>query len=236
MNENKKSNSGPILTEEDIPLQIKSSLKGIVSQDLFSGVIIVAKDDKIIYQSCHGYANIPLELPSDFDTKFNLGSMNKMFTSIAIAKLVQEEKLSFENTIADILPDVTIDQAEKIKIHNLLTHSSGLGSFFTPEYMKNKDKYLDIGDLLPLIEQEKLAFSPGERFQYSNSGFEVLGMIIEKVSGVSYFDFVKKYVYLSAGMKDTDSYRIDEQISNIAEGYTQMSMKGPDIKEELRTL
>jgi len=235
MNETDKSNPELKLTEVELPLKIEPSIKDVVNHDLFSGVIAVAKADEIVYQSHHGFANIPLKIPNDLDTKFNLGSMNKMFTSIAIAKLVQEEKLSFENTVADVLPDAKIDQSEKIKVHHLLTHTSGLGSFFTPEYMKNKDEYLEIGDLLPIIAKEKLAFSPGERFQYSNSGFEVLGMIIEQLSGMSYFDFVKKSIFLPAGMKNTDSYRRDEQTANIAEGYTRMSMKGPDIKEELRS-
>lgn len=235
MNEIIKSNSEQKITEKELPIKIKSSIKDAVNKDLFSGVIAVAKTEEIIYQSSHGFANIPLKIPPNLDTKFNLGSMNKMFTSIAIAKLVQEEKVSFEDTIAAVLPDVTIDQSEKITIHHLLTHTSGLGNFFTPEYMKNKDKYLEIGDLLPIIEKEKLAFSPGERFKYSNSGFEVLGMIIEKISSTSYFDFVREHVFLTIGMKNTDSYRKDEQISNIAEGYTRMPMKGPDVKEELRS-
>ncbi|MHA1407427.1 MAG: serine hydrolase domain-containing protein, partial [Candidatus Heimdallarchaeaceae archaeon] len=134
-----------------------------------------------------------------------------------------------------ILTDAKIDQSESIKVKHLLTHTSGLGNFFTPEYMKNKANYLEISDLLPLIEKEKLAFSPGERFQYSNSGFEVLGMIIERISGKSYFDFVKENVFLPAGMTNSDSYRIDEQISNIAEGYTHMSMSNPDVKEKLHS-
>ncbi len=235
MNASDKSDPELKFNEVELPLKIESSIMDVVNQDLFSGVIVVAKADKIIYQSNHGFANIPLKTPNDLDTKFNLGSMNKMFTSIAIAKLVLEEKLSFENSVADVLPDASIDQSEKIKIHHLLTHTSGLGSFFTPEYMKNKKKYLTIGDLLPIIEKDTLSFSPGKRFQYSNSGFEVLGMIIEQLSGMSYFDFVKEKIFLHSGMKNTDSYRIDEQISNIAEGYTRMSMKDPDIKEELRS-
>ncbi|MCK5409772.1 MAG: beta-lactamase family protein, partial [Candidatus Heimdallarchaeota archaeon] len=235
MNESDKSSPELKLTEVELPLKIESSIKEVVNHDLFSGVIVVAKADKIVYQSNHGFANIPLKVPNDLDTKFNLGSMNKMFTSIAVAKLVLEEKLSFENTLSDVLPVAKIDQSDKITVHHLLTHSSGLGSFFTPEYMKNKDKYLEIGDLLPIIAKEKLAFSPGKRFKYSNSGFEVLGMIIEQLSGMSYFDFVKKNVFLPAGMKSTDSYRKDEQTPNMSEGYTRMSRKGPDVKEELHS-
>ncbi|MHA1828176.1 MAG: serine hydrolase domain-containing protein, partial [Candidatus Heimdallarchaeaceae archaeon] len=235
MNNYSESNSRNKLSKQDLSFKIESALKNIFKQGSFSGVILLARKDEEIYHSCQGYASVPLRQPPNLDTKFNLGSMNKMFTSVAIAQLVQKGKLSFDDTVASILTDAKIDQSESIKVKHLLTHTSGLGNFFTPEYMKNKANYLEISDLLPLIEKEKLAFSPGERFQYSNSGFEVLGMIIERISGKSYFDFVKENVFLPAGMTNSDSYRIDEQISNIAEGYTQMSMNNPDVKEKLHS-
>ncbi len=220
-----------IESEEEMIEAIEEDIRKLVEKNLFSGVLVIAKKGKILYHKCEGYADKSLKTPNDLDTKFNLGSMNKIFTSVAIAKLVQEEKLSFEDTVSKFLPEFNIDQSDKVKVHHLLTHSSGLGNFFNEEYMKNKDKYTEIMDFLKLIEKEKLAFNPGERFQYSNSGFEVLGAIIEKVSGRSYYDYVREEVFLPAGMCDSDSYRIDETVPNMAQGYTKFtsgSMKKSD--------
>lgn len=214
--------------------QIDSSLEDIVTPEVFSGVIVLAKDYSPVYYSYHGFANRTTELKPNLDTKFNLGSLNKMITSIAIAQLVGSNKLSYDDTVADILPNTKIDRGSQIKVHHLLTHTSGLGILFSKEFMENIDKYYEIRDRLPIIEKEKLAFTPGEGVKYSNSGFEVLGLIVEEISGLSYFDYVRENIYLPAGMKDTDSYSIEERIGNFAEGYTRMSMKGPDVKEELR--
>ncbi len=220
------------IKEENLATAITDSIKRLLEKNLFSGVALVAKDDKTVFQLTRGYSNIDSEIKPNLETKFNLGSMNKMFTSLAIAKLIEECHFSFDTFVAKLLPDIQIDQAGKIKVHHLLTHSSGLGNFFTPEYMKNKDKYVEVKDLLPLIETEKLAFSPGSKFQYSNSGFEVLGNIIESVSEMSYYDFVREKIFLPLGMKDTDSYRLDDEVENLANGYTKhLAMNQPPSKE-----
>ncbi|MHA1197841.1 MAG: serine hydrolase domain-containing protein [Candidatus Heimdallarchaeaceae archaeon] len=220
------------ISEENLASAIRNSIKPLLDKDLFSGVVLVAKNTEIIFQLAYGHSNIELRLKPDLDTKFNLGSMNKMFTSLAIAKLIEDGQFSFDSTVAELLPESQIDQSEKITIHHLLTHSSGLGSFFSVEYMKHKDKFVEVKDILQLIENEKLAFSPGSKFQYSNSGFEVLGNIIERVSGLSYYDFVREKIFLPLGMKNTDSYRLDENIENRAHGYTKhLGMKQPPSKE-----
>ncbi len=110
----------------------------------------------------------------------------------------------------------------KNRTFSLLTHTSGLGDFFGPEFFRNMDKYIEIKDILQLIENQSLSFDPGNQFRYSNAGMEVLGRIIEKISNMSYFDFVKEYIFKPANMDNTDSYFIDDPTPNLATGYTKM--------------
>ncbi|MCE7741451.1 MAG: beta-lactamase family protein [Candidatus Heimdallarchaeota archaeon] len=223
---------GVEVKEEDLASAIGDSIKGLLDKNLFSGVVIVAKENKIVFQLAHGYSNVDSTIQLNLDTKFNLGSMNKMFTSLAIAKHIEEGHFSFDSTVAELLPEAQIDQSEQIKVHHLLTHSSGLGSFFSAEYMKKKDQYVEVKDLLPLIEKEQLSFSPGSSFQYSNSGFEVLGNIIERVSGMTYYDYVRENIFLPLDMNNTDSYRLDDDLENLAIGYTKhLGMNQPPSKE-----
>ena len=160
-------------------------------------------------------------VPNKIDTKFNLGSMNKMFTAIAIAQLVEAGKLSFQDSLAKVLPEYPNRQsAEKITIHHLLTHTSGLGDFFdNPEFRPFRQKYQNPTDYFRLFADKPLRFEPGARFGYSNAGFVVLGAIVEKVSGENYFDYIREHIYKPAGMTNSDSYELTEVVPNLAVGY-----------------
>jgi CubicO group peptidase (beta-lactamase class C family) len=168
--------------------------------------------------------------PNDVNTKFDLGSMNKMFTAVAIAHLVERGKLSFTDIVGKLLPDYPNKAvAEKVTVHQLLTHTSGMGSYFNRKFQANHDNLKTVADYLSLFADEPLAFEPGSKWQYSNSGFVVLGLIIEKVSGQSYFDYVKEHIFKPAGMVNTDSYEKGQDVPNLAIGYMQMGENGgPD--------
>ncbi|MHA1203106.1 MAG: serine hydrolase domain-containing protein [Candidatus Heimdallarchaeaceae archaeon] len=210
------------ITEQNISDILEKFLNKLEKMGLFSGVAVISKEDKIIFQSCISFVDKQSKLQPNLDTKFNLGSINKFFTLIAIVKLVQDNKISFRDTVADLLPNFNLDRADKITVYHLLTHTSGLGDFFGPEFFNNMDKYVEIKDILQLIENQTLHFDPGNQFKYSNAGMEVLGRIIEKVSNMSYFDFVKEYIFKPANMDNTDSYFIDDPVPNLATGYTKM--------------
>ncbi len=212
----------PQISEQNISDILENFLKKLEKKELFSGVAVILKNDKIIFQSCKGFIEEQSKVQQNLETKFNLGSINKYFTSIAIAKLVQDNKISFKDTVADLLPNFNLERADKITVYHLLTHTSGLGDFFGPEYFRDMDKYVEIKDILELIENQTLSFDPGNQFKYSNAGMEVLGRIIEKVSHMSYFDFVKEYIFKPANMENTDSYFIDDPVPNLATGYTKM--------------
>ena len=139
--------------------------------------------------------------------------MNKMFTSVAIAQLVAQGKMAYTDTLAKLVPDYpNQDVAKRITIHQLLTHSSGLGDYFTDVYQRTaKNTLRAVRDYFPLFVDKPLLFEPGTRFSYSNAGFMVLGAVVEKLSGQDYFTYVREHVYAPAGMKDTDAYEMDHE-------------------------
>lgn len=203
-------------------------LKRLATADVFSGSVLIAKDGKPVFQNAYGLASKAYNVPNRIDTKFNLGSMNKMFTAVAIAQLVEQGKLSFDDPVGKSLPDYPNKEvAEKVKIHHLLTHTSGLADYFTPEFFgASKDRFKAVKDYLPLFADKPLLFQPGERMSYSNAGFMLLGAIIEKVSGQDYFGYVREHIYKPAGMNDTDAYELDHDTPNLAVGYTNENEEG----------
>src|SRR6185295_16380809 len=147
--------------------------------------------------------------------------MNKMFTSVAIALLVERGKLSFDDPLSKFLPDFpTKEAAEKIRIKHLLTHTSGLGSYFNQKFIESsRARFRTVDEFMTLAKDEKLAFEPGTRWAYSNTGMLVLGKVIEVVTGGSYFDYIRENVYKPAGMVNSESYELDLVNPNLAVGY-----------------
>lgn len=147
------------------------------------------------------------------DTRFNLGSMTKMFTAVAIAQLAELGKLSFHDPISRHLPDYPNEAvASKVTIHHLLTHTSGMGDYQNEKFYARLDQLRTLSDLVPLFVNDPLAFESGAKWDYSNAGFVVLGLIIEKVSGQDYFTYVKQHVFKPAGMTSTDFYERDKNV------------------------
>ena len=210
--------------------ELATYLEQASASDAFSGAVLVAKDGKPIFKKAYGMANKSNSTPNNVDTKFDLGSMNKMFTAVAIAQLAESGKLSFTDTVGKLLPDYPNKVvADKVTVHQLLTHTSGMGSYFNRKFQANLNNLKTVADYLPLFADEPLAFEPGTKWQYSNSGFVVLGLIVEKVSGQSYFDYVKEHIFKPAGMVNTDSYESDKATPNLAIGYMNMGENGgPD--------
>jgi CubicO group peptidase (beta-lactamase class C family) len=147
--------------------------------------------------------------------------MNKMFTAVAIAQLVEAGAVDWDDTVGRHLPDYPNARVrDEVTVEHLLTHSSGMGSHFTAEFMDaSKLRFREPEDYLPLFVDEPLAFAPGSKFSYSNAGFFVLGLIVEAASGENYFDYVREHVYRPAGMLSTDSYDSDGTEPNLAMGY-----------------
>jgi CubicO group peptidase (beta-lactamase class C family) len=216
------------LSEAEVASAVTAFLDAQAKEDKFSGVVLLAKDGQPFLVKAYGLADKSRNLPNNAETKFNLGSMNKMFTAVAIAQLVEQGKLSFDDKVGKLLPDYpNKDVANKVTVHQLLTHTSGLGSYWNAKFDARRTEIKTVADYLSLFADEPLRFEPGARFEYSNSGFIVLGAIIEKVSGQSYYDYVREHIYKPAGMTGTDAYLMSDDTPNLAMGYTNL---GPDDK------
>src|ERR1044071_3562961 len=157
---------------------LQSYFDSLATENKLSGVVLVAKDGITVASKAAGIANQATKAPIDPNTKFNLGSMNKMFTAVAVAQLAQAGKLSFEDTVGKHLPDYpNREVAEKVTIHHLLTHTSGLGSYWNAKFDARRSGIKTVADYLSLFADEPGAVDPGQRFKYSNSGFVVLGAL-----------------------------------------------------------
>jgi len=221
-------NANRKMSDAEIVENLTAYIEKRVAADKFSGAVLVAKDGVPIFKKAYGLASIGYNIPNRTDTKFNLGSMNKMFTAVAVAQLAEQGKLSFSDTIGKHLADYSNKVvADKVTIHHLLTHTSGLGDYFNSKFEdSSRAKFKTVQDHLPLFVNESLKFEPGAKWQYSNAGFMVLGAIIEKVSGQNYFDDVREHIYKPAGMMNTDAYEMDSDTPNLATGYTNRVPKG----------
>lgn len=212
---------------DELAKELDGKLEELRAKDQFSGVALIAKDGKPVWQKTYGMQDREQQILINLDTRFRLGSMNKMFTSVAIAQLVEAGKFKFTDTVAAVLPDYPNKEiAEKITVEQLLTHSSGLGDIFTPAFAEKRESLRELRDYLPLFVDQALRFEPGKGRSYSNAGFIVLGLIVEKHSGKSYYDFVQERIYDVAGMSSTSSIPFKERPPNIAVGY----MRGADGK------
>jgi CubicO group peptidase (beta-lactamase class C family) len=213
------------LSAEQIGADLGSYLKKISDADVFSGSVLLAKGDKVVYKGVFGTANKDFGVPNRIDTKFNLGSMNKMFTAISIAKLVETGKLTIDDPLSKFVPDFPdAESAKKIKIKNLLSHTAGLGGYFTQNWqMKSRGSIRSVDDMMALAKKdEKLRFEPGTNWQYSNTGMLVLGKIIEVASGKSYFEYIEENILKPAGMKNTGCFELDKVNKNLAVGYDKV--------------
>jgi D-alanyl-D-alanine carboxypeptidase len=199
----------------------------LIHTDRFSGVVLIADGDQVVFEAAGGLADREAEVANSMDTRFNLGSMNKMFTAVAVLQLMEAGLLTLESTVAEYLPDYpNREVAEQVNVEQLLTHTSGLGDVFTEEFNADPHSYRATEDYLPLFADEPLQFTPGERFAYSNAGYVVLGLIIERLSGLSYADYVAAEVFEPAGMLSTGMLDVEEAAANLAVGYTTQDIWG----------
>lgn len=212
----------PPLNEAQVVAEVNKLTDKLCQKDAFSGTLLIAKGDKVLLERVCGEADKSYHVANNPDTKFNLGSMNKMFTATAIVQLVEKGVLSFDDPISKYVDESWLPRSitDKVTIHHLLTHTSGLGSYFNDTYWRSsRELYRRVDDYKPLVQGDTLAFDPGARYQYSNTGMLLLGVVIEKATQQDYFDYIREHVYVPAGMTNTDCYELDYPIENLAIGY-----------------
>jgi len=188
------------LTIEEIANYVGNLIDGMVVREAFSGAVLLAKDDNPFFTGAFGKADLRWGIDNKLDTKFNLGSMNKMFTGVAICQLASQKKLSFDDPIIMHLPDFPNEEiANKVTVYHLLTHTSGMGSYWDAMDKMDWTGLRSVKDFADLAMGDSLEFEPGERFGYSNTGPLVLGLIIEAISSMDYHDYIRQYVTGPAG-------------------------------------
>jgi CubicO group peptidase (beta-lactamase class C family) len=201
-------------------------LTKLAGNEAFSGTVLIAKEQNTLFQQAYGQANKSFNVSNNLTTKFSLGSMNKMFTAIATLQLIEQGKLSFEDKLLDYVDSSWLpkEQVEQITIRQLLTHTSGLGNFFNAEFNNSsKGNFRSLSGYKNIIANTPLQFTPGTSNRYSSSGMHMLGLVIEKVSGESYYDYVQKNIYQKAAMVNSASYDLDGITPNLAVGYLKMA-------------
>ena len=203
------------------PKTIEALVERYAELDMFSGTVVVADDGEIVYSGAFGEANKDHRIPNRLDTRYNIGSIGKTFTGVAIMQLVEAGKLRLDDKLARFLPDFPHPEKDTITVQQLLNHSSGLGNYMEHEdYKRRMPELRTIADILPLVRAQKPVFAPGERFGYSNSGMVVLGAIVEQLSGLSYPEYLQRHIFQPAGMTDTRLAQEHEVLPNRSIGYT----------------
>jgi CubicO group peptidase (beta-lactamase class C family) len=214
----------PPLSVEQARAELGAFLDRLAEAEAFSGTALLARDGQVLFEAARGIADRNHGVPMRLDSKLNLGSMDKMFTAVVIGQLVDEGKLSFQDPASKFLGGKGWTKADlsKVRLEHLLSHTSGLGSYFNDTYERMARQLLrKVDDYKPLVAEETLAFEPGTKWQYSNTGFLLAGAVIEAVTGRDYFDVVRERVYAKAGMPNSDSYDIDLVVPNLAIGYSR---------------
>ena len=188
---------------------------------LFSGAVLLARHDRVLFSHAYGLADRKRRIPNTVRTRFRIGSMNKMFTAVAILQLVEAGKVKLTAPLGTYLPHYpNREVATKVTIHQLLTHTGGTGDIFGPDFDAHRKELRTLDDYVRLYGRRGLEFEPGSDWVYSNYGFLLLGAVIERVTGQSYYDYVQQHVYAPAGMTRSGSLPENQAIPDLSTGYT----------------
>ncbi|MEO7445296.1 MAG: alpha/beta fold hydrolase [Ferruginibacter sp.] len=203
--------------------KIDALVKHYDEEQRFNGAILIAEKGNIIYKNAVGMANMEWNIPNTTQSKFRVGSVTKQFTSMLIMQLVNEGKINLQNTITDYLPHYRKETGDSITIHQLLTHSSGLPNYTDNDYFfKNDSKlHFSVNDFIRIYCSGDPAFKPGTRFSYSNSGYFILGAIIEAVTKKTYIEVLDERILQPLKMEHTGYDRSEKLITNRASGYVR---------------
>ncbi len=213
--------AGPPPSEAEIVTSLGRQVDSLAAADRFSGVVWLDRSGKTLFAKAVGAASRAAKRPNTLDTRFNLGSINKIFTTVAIHQLAHSGKLKLDDTIDRWLTDYPAAAAKKITIAMLLDHRAGVPDFFrNPKLAEHPERVRTAADWYAMARDLPLDFEPGTQRRYSNGGFALLGRIVEIVSGEDYYDYVRRHVYAPAGMRHTDSFTLEELNGEFATGYS----------------
>ena len=217
------------ISQTELVRRMTTSLDSLAKAGQFSGVALLAKNGAPVFQHAYGMADRERGAANNTETAFNLGSINKVFTQIAILQLRAAGKLDLDSTLATYWPDYPKKEvARKITIRQLMRHTSGIGgNIFDPPVGGKRNDIRTLKDYLPLFVNQPLAFEPGTRNAYSNAGYVVLGLVIERLSGADYYTYVNEHIFRPTQMTRTGSFAVDSLPPNTAIGYTRGDEDAP---------
>jgi CubicO group peptidase (beta-lactamase class C family) len=216
-----ETNSGSRPTDAELAAQVEAYARRLAEADVFSGVVLLAHEDRPLLLRAFGQAEKGFGIANRPDTRFNIGSITKTFTAVSVLQLVERGVLSLDDPLSRFLPDVPdVESARKITIRQLLTHTSGLGDHVNAMARDPfRTRYRTVGRMLDLVRRTPPLFEPGTQWRYSNSGFLVLGNVVEKASGQDYYEYVRHNVFEPAGMSRTGFFELDGVNADLAVGY-----------------
>lgn len=207
---------------------IKEKINQTSEELHYSGVILAKKQEQILLNEAFGFRNRSDQLENNLGTRFGIASGTKLFTSIAICQLVEQELISFDTKLKDCLSFDFPYFDEEITIHHLLTHTSGIPDYFDEAVMDNFEElwvehpmysFNQLSNFLPLFQKNQMMFKPGDRFHYNNAGFILLGLIVEQVTGTAYTKYIEENIFQKCEMNDSGFFSLDKLPANTAIGY-----------------
>jgi CubicO group peptidase (beta-lactamase class C family) len=211
--------------EDEAVRRGRDHVDALAAQGEFSGIVLLARHGRPIFEACYGMADREARIPVDAATRFSSASIGKMFTAVAVLQLVQAGKLELDAPIIRYLPDYpNAAFAQRATVHQLLSHTSGAGDIdwpVTPEDEARQLQLRTVGDYIARHGPRPPRFVPGTGWAYSNVGYIILGRIIESVSGQDYYDYVSRHIFAVAGMSDSGFPTVGDDTSGIAVPYTR---------------
>src|SRR5215813_4977735 len=206
---------------QNVDPRMDQVVQSYVSNKQFMGTVLVARGDQIVFSKGYGSANLEWAIPNTPQTKFRLGSITKQFTAASILLLEERGKLKTDDPVKKYMPDAPAAW-DKVTIFHLLTHTSGVPSFTSfPDFQSHEWQTMTPQQLVDWFRDKPLEFEPGTKWNYSNSGYVLLGYLIEKISGQSYAEFVQQNIFTPLGMKDSGYDSNSAIIERRAAGYSR---------------
>ena len=220
-------------TPSDPYAALTAELDRLAATEQFAGAALVARDGKVVYSQARGFADRDKKIANTLDTRFRMGSMNKMFTAVAILQLAQAGKVGLDAPLGKYLRDYPNAETAKVTLHQLLTHTGGTGDIFGPQFEAHRAALRELSDYIAMYGERAPAYPPGSRYEYSNYGFILLGRIVEKVSGQGYYDYVSDHIFKPSGMTETGSLPENAHVPRLSVPYM-----GPpsDLQDASETL
>jgi CubicO group peptidase (beta-lactamase class C family) len=209
------------------PQKLEAYFRSLEQQDRFSGVALITQADAEVFSGAYGFASRAWKAPNTLDTRFDTASLTKLFTAVAVLQLIDQGKLAFHTPVIEFLGLADSAISSKVNIYHLLTHSSGIGDDCDEEageiyedLWKTRTNYLvtETVHFLPQFIFKPANFSPGQGCRYCNCSFILLGLVIEKISGVSYREYIQDRVFSPGGMTSSGFFRLDRVVEQVAEG------------------